>query len=58
MTCANPVQLKKKLVVIKFNIINDNLNLLGWVVLKSDIFVVDKYHLALAKLNILNQEIY
>ena len=58
MTCANPVQLKKKLVVIKFNIINDNLNLLGWVVLKSDIVVVDKYHLAWSKLNILNQEIY
>ena len=40
----------------KFNIINGNLNLLGWVVLKSNIFVADKYDLALAKLSILNTE--
>ena len=40
----------------KFNIINGNLNLLGWVVLKSDIVVADKYDLALAKLSILNTE--
>ena len=42
---------KKK---VKFNIINSNLNLLRWVVLKSNIVVVDKYDIALVKLNILN----
>ena len=32
--------------------INGNLNLLGWVVLKSNIVVADKYHIALAKISI------
>ena len=31
-------------------------NLLGWIVLKSDIMVTHKYDLALAKLNIINPE--
>ena len=42
--------------MVQFNIINGNLNLLGWVVLKLHIVVADKYGLALAKLNILNPE--
>ena len=42
----------------KFNIINGNLNLLGWVVLKSGIVFIDKYDLALAKLNILDPKKY
>ena len=42
----------------KFNIINGNLNLLGWVVLKSGIVFIDKYNLALAKLNILDPKKY
>ena len=33
-----------------FHIINRNLNLLRWVVLKSNIVVVDKYDIALAKM--------
>ena len=36
----------------KFYIINGNLNLLGWVVLKSNIVVVDKYDIALAKMSV------
>ena len=40
----------------KFNIINGNSNLLGWVVLKSDIVVADRYDLALAKMSLFNTE--
>ena len=42
----------------KFNIINGNLNLLGWIVLKSGIVVVDNNDLGLGKFNILNPENY
>ena len=40
----------------KFNIINGNSNLLGWVVLKSDIVVADRYDLASAKMSLFNTE--
>ena len=37
----------------KFHTINGNLNLLGWVVLKSKNVIVDKYDTALAKMSII-----
>ena len=40
------------------SIINGNINVLGWVVLKSDILVRYKYDLVLAKLNIIESEDY
>ena len=40
----------------KFDIINGNLNLLRWAILKSDVVVADKYDLALTKSSILNPE--
>ena len=36
----------------KFHIINGNLNLLGWVVQKSNIIVADKYDIASAQMTI------
>ena len=38
----------------KFHIINGNLNLLGWVVLKSQNVFADKYDIALAEMSIIN----
>ena len=37
----------------KFQIINGNLNLLGWVVLKSKNVIADKYDISLAKMSII-----
>ena len=34
----------------KFHVINGNLNLLGWVVLKSNIVVANKYDIAFAQI--------
>ena len=42
----------------KFNIINGNLNLLGWVVLKSKNVIADKYNISLAKMSIIKQGKY
>ena len=42
----------------KFHIINGNLNLLGWVVLKSKNVIVDKDDIALAKMSIIKQRNY
>ena len=42
----------------KFHTINENLNLLGWVVLKSKNVIVDKYDTALAKMSIVKQGKY
>ena len=42
----------------KYSINNGNLNLLGWIVLKSDIVVRDKYDIALAELNIIDSVDY
>ena len=39
----------------KFHIINGNLNLLGYVVLKSKKLIADKYDIALEKWVLLNQ---
>ena len=41
----------------KFDIINENLNTLGWVVLKSSMVMGDKYDESLARLNIIESEI-
>ena len=45
-------KINEKQIEGKFHIINGNLNLLGWVVLKSNILVAYKYHIALAKTSI------
>ena len=42
----------------KFHIINGNLNLLGWVVLKSKNVIADKDDIALAKMSIIKQKNY
>ena len=39
----------------KFHIINGNLNLLGWVVLKSKIIIADNYDIALVEMSIIKQ---
>ena len=52
------VKINEKQKKSKFNIINGNLNLLGWVFLKSGIVFIDKYDPALAKLNILDPKKY
>ena len=50
------VKINEKQKKAKYNIINCNLNLLGWVVLKYDIVMEDKYDIALAILNKINQK--
>ena len=40
----------------KFDIINGNLNILGWLVLKSSMVMGDKYDESLARLNIIESE--
>ena len=45
-------KINEKTLESKFNIINGNLNLLGWVVLKSNICVADKIDIALAQMSI------
>ena len=40
----------------KFDIINGNLNTLGWVVLKSRMVIGDKYDKSLVRLNIVESE--
>ena len=42
----------------KFHIINGNLNLLGWVVLKSNNVIADKYDIALVEMSIIKQGKY
>ena len=42
----------------KFHIINGNLNLLGWVVLKANNVIADNYDIALAKISIIKQGNY
>ena len=42
----------------KLHIINRNLNLLGWVVLKANIVVADKYVITLAKTSIIKPDKY
>ena len=42
----------------KFHIINGNLNLLGWVVLKSKYVIADKCDTVLAKMSIIKQSKY
>ena len=39
----------------KFHIINGNLNLLGWVVLKSKNVIADRYDIVLAEMSIIKQ---
>ena len=50
------VKINEKQKKAKYSIINCNLNLLGWVVLKYDIVMEDKYDIALAILNKINQK--
>ena len=40
----------------KFHITNGNLNLLGWVVLKSNIVVADKYDIASTKMRVVKPD--
>ena len=42
----------------KYNISHGDLTILGWVVLKSDIMVGDKYDLVLAKLNTIDSKTF
>ena len=49
---SSNTKINEKQTAGKFHIINGNLNLLGWVVLKSNIIVADKYDIALAKTSI------
>ena len=42
----------------KFHIINGNLNLLGWVVLKAKNVIADKYNITLAEMSIIKQGNY
>ena len=42
----------------RYDILNGNLNLLGWVVLKSNMVMVEKYDKTLAKLNIIESDKY
>ena len=45
-------KINEKKLESKFHIINGNLNLLGWVVLKSNIVDADKYDIFLPKISI------
>ena len=48
----------QRLMIIKKKQYGGNLNLLGWVVLKSNMVIVEKYDETLAKLNMIESDKY